>query len=258
MLGDSNLIRIPFPRRPEIFFCPAAPTFFKGLCERLADFRAKTGRPHCVIADEAHHLLGLKETSQHPCLPGEPGGLMLVTVKPDRLPRSFLERVQLLIAAGDDPAQTLREYCEGAGIAAPADVVLPRERGQCLGWRPGSPATFVFTPTETQTTRIRHRRKYAEGELAPERSFYFRGPSGKLNLRAFNLITFMQLMDGVDDETWRFHLNNHDFSEWFRREIKDEDLARDARQIEQSADASPPESRARFRRLITTRYTLPA
>jgi len=94
--------------------------------------------------------------------------------------------------------------------------------------------------------------------LAPERSFYFRGPDGKLNLRAFNLITFLQLMEGVDDETWLFHLKNRDFSDWFRREIKDEDLARDAEQVEQSPDASPLESRARFRTLITTRYTLPA
>ena len=113
-------------------------------------------------------------------------------------------------------------------------------------------------PVETQTTRIRHRRKYAEGELAPERSFYFRGPNGKLNLRAFNLITFLQLMDGVDDDTWLFHLKNRDFSDWFRREIKDEDLARDAEQVEQSPEVSPQESRARFRTLITTRYTLPA
>jgi len=233
------------------------PAFFKGLCERLEDFRSKTGRPHCVIADEAHHLLGSKDLPES-CLPKDHGGLMLITVKPERLPQPLLKSTRLVIAAGDDPEKTLRSYCERVGSDPPAGLVAPRERGQCLGWRPGSPSAFVFTPVETQTTRIRHRRKYAEGELAPERSFYFRGPDGKLNLRAFNLITFLQLMDGVDDETWLFHLKNRDFSDWFRREIKDEDLARDAEQVEQSPDASPQESRARFRTLITTRYTLPA
>jgi HAD superfamily hydrolase (TIGR01484 family) len=233
------------------------PAFFKGLCERLEDFRSKTGRPHSIIADEAHHLLGSKDLPES-CLPKDHSGLMLITVKPERLPESLLKSAQLVIAAGDDPEKTLRSYCERVGIDPPTGIVAQRERGQCLGWRPGSPSAFVFTPVETQTTRIRHRRKYAEGELAPERSFYFRGPDGKLNLRAFNLITFLQLMEGVDDETWLFHLKNRDFSDWFRREIKDEDLARDAEQVEQSPDASPLESRARFRTLITTRYTLPA
>lgn len=54
--------------------------------------------------------------------------------------------------------------------------------------------------------RKRHRRKYAEGELEPERVFYFRGAAGKMNLRAHNLSTFLQLAEGVDDDTWLFHL----------------------------------------------------
>ena len=48
----------------------------------------------------------------------------------------------------------------------------------------------------------RHSRKYAEGELPQDRSFYFRGPQGKLNLRAQNLMVFLQMAEGVDDETW--------------------------------------------------------
>ena len=54
--------------------------------------------------------------------------------------------------------------------------------------------------------RERHVRKYAEGELAPDRSFYFRGPDGTLNLRAQNLIVFNQMADGIDDGTWLHHL----------------------------------------------------
>ena len=234
------------------------PAFFKSLCERLQEYQMKTGRPHCIIADEAHHMLGSKDLPEQACLPEQQGGLLLITVKPERLPQSLLRRVQLVIAAGEDPDKTLMAFCTRAGIAPPRIIELPREPGQCLGWRTGTPATFVFSPIETQSTRIRHRRKYAEGELAPERSFYFRGRDGKLNLRAFNLITFLNLMDGVDDETWLFHLHGRDYSDWFRREIKDEELARDAAGVEESPDISAAESRARFRALITTRYTLPA
>ena len=233
------------------------PTFFKTLCEKLHQLRVKLGRPHCIIADEAHHLITSNDSPEQACLAAEDGGLMLITVKPERLPQSLLQSIQLIIAVGEEPDKTLRDYCTRAGIDPPAKIDKPQELGQCLGWRIGTPAAFLFTPVETQSTRIRHRRKYAEGELAPERSFYFRGPNGKLNLRAFNLITFLNLMDGVDDETWLFHLARHEYSDWFRREIKDEELARDAAQVEDSPNISAGESRARFRTFITTRYTLP-
>jgi len=45
----------------------------------------------------------------------------------------------------------------------------------------------------------RHTRKYAEGELDEDRSFYFRGPEGRLNLRAQNLALFLQIAEGVDN-----------------------------------------------------------
>lgn len=42
---------------------------------------------------------------------------------------------------------------------------------------------FVVRVEPSQTERKRHLRKYAEGSLPEDRSFYFRGPQGKLRLR---------------------------------------------------------------------------
>src|SRR6266446_10126510 len=53
--------------------------------------------------------------------------------------------------------------------------------------------------------RLRHSRKYAEGELGEDKSFYFRGQEGSLNLRAQNLVLFLQIAEGVDDGTWLYH-----------------------------------------------------
>jgi hypothetical protein len=39
----------------------------------------------------------------------------------------------------------------------------------------------------------------------------------------------LQLADGVHDETWIFHLKRGDYSSWFDRIIKDNDLAEEAR-----------------------------
>jgi hypothetical protein len=76
-----------------------------------------------------------------------------------------------------------------------------------------------------ESQRRRHRRKYAAGELGEDKSFYFRGPSGKLNLRAQNMNLFAQLAEGLDDDTWSSRLAQADYSRWLRETIRDEDLA---------------------------------
>ncbi len=86
-------------------------------------------------------------------------------------------------------------------------------------------ASTLLRVEPSRTERRRHLRKYAEGELPEDRSFYFRGPEGKLNLRAHNLILFMDLADGVDDDTWQFHRRKGEISQWLRQGIKDEQLA---------------------------------
>jgi hypothetical protein len=78
------------------------------------------------------------------------------------------------------------------------------------------------------------RRKVAEGELPPERSFYFRGPQKKLNLRAQNLALFLQIGSGVDDDTWLHHLAQRDYSRWLREAVKDPVLSTQVEEIERT------------------------
>ncbi|MFL5410222.1 MAG: hypothetical protein ACJ79D_02520, partial [Myxococcales bacterium] len=92
----------------------------------------------------------------------------------------------------------------------------------------------------------------------PQRSFYFRGAEKKLNLRAPNLVQFGELAAGVDDETWLHHLRQGDYSKWFRTEVKDEELARDAETVERDRSLDAKQSREKIRAAIAQRYTLPA
>jgi hypothetical protein len=94
--------------------------------------------------------------------------------------------------------------------------------------------------------------------LGPDISFYFRGPEGKLRLRAHNLKMFVQLAEGVDEDTWLYHLRRGEYSRWFREVIKDMDLAAEAEPIERMADASARDTRALIRAAIDQRYTAPA
>ncbi len=104
--------------------------------------------------------------------------------------------------------------------------------------------------------RIRHRRKYAEGDLRWH-SFYFRGQDGQHNLKAQNLLVFCQLAQGIDEESWLFHLRRGDYSRWFRGAIKDEYLANETERIEGRYDLSPLQTRQMIQELVAARYTLP-
>ena len=117
---------------------------------------------------------------------------------------------------------------------------------------------FWFRSIPPKAERRRHVRKYAEGELAPHRSFYFEGPEKKLKLRAQNLNMFIQLAEGVDQDTWTYHLRQGDYSRWFRENIKDKDLADEAERIRRLPGLSPEESRALMRAAIEQRYTASA
>ena len=235
------------------------PAFFASLLPRLQELRAHLGRPHWIIVDEAHHLLPAVRDAAPQLVPQELYSLMMITIEPQHIAPAALEPVDLVIAVGQQPSETIGSFAEATGLTPPE---IPQEEvppGEVWVWpaRSGRAALRVRA-IEPRTEHLRHRRKYAEGDLGEERSFYFRGPEDKLNLRAQNLMLFMQLAEGLDDETWMHHLRRGDYSEWFRNNIKDAELADEAAKIEQDADVSPAESRKRIAAAIQDRYTAPA
>ena len=102
---------------------------------------------------------------------------------------------------------------------------------------------FWFQRPEARGEHLRHRHQYFDGEMQPADRFYFRGPDGKLNLAAGNLRTFMELAEGVDDETWLHHLRRGDYSRWFREKTQDEELAAVAEHLQHNDDVSAKNSR---------------
>jgi HAD superfamily hydrolase (TIGR01484 family) len=230
------------------------PAFFAALAPRLEELRARTGRPHWIAVDEAHHLLPAEARPSTPAAQG----LLLVTVHPEHVAPALLAEVGAVVAVGGAPADTLAAFAAAVGAPAPsvdADVAP----GEVVVWgrAAGAPPLRV-RPREPRTERRRHVRKYAAGELGPDRSFYFRGPDGRLNLRAQNLQIFLQVADGVDDATWMHHLRQGDYSGWFRDAIKDAELAGEAAAVERDAAVGPASSRQRIRAAVERRYTAPA
>jgi hypothetical protein len=179
-------------------------------------------------------------------------------VEPNHSSPAFLSIANVAIAIGEAPDETIRQFCEAIGEAPPDIDPMNLEKGEALLYLARTQKTPVwFRSLPPAGRRRRHHRKYAEGEIPPENSFYFRGPAEKLNLRAQNLMVFMQLAEGVDDETWLHHLQQGDYSDWFRTIIRDNELAAEAAVVEQQ-NASAKESRKHILNAIERRYTAPA
>ena len=235
------------------------PTFFAPLLSRLQELRLQTGRPHWIVMDEAHHLLPAAWNPTRQVLTQELTGMLLITVHPDQVTPAVLSSVQRIIAVGEAPEATLQAFSMALGQHPPALAPVSLKPGEALLWaRQPEESVAQFRIAPSRTDHIRHRRKYAQGELAADESFYFRGPAGQLNLRAQNLMLFMQLAEGIDDATWMYHLRRGDYTRWFRDAIKDEDLAAITAEIETQAELAPAESRRLIKAAIQERYTLPA
>lgn len=245
-----NLLGIPFESRPQFFEC---------LLPRLQERRAASGRPHWIVVDEAHHLLPSTWEAAGVVLPTEMTNLVLITLEPNHIAAPVLNAVELIVAVGEDPGSTIQKFADAVGVAAPEVGDIELEKGTVLAWwKDGHEPPVRFQVAPSKAKRVRHSRKYAEAELTADRSFFFRGPEAKLNLRAQNLLTFLQLMDGVDEATWLHHFHSGEISAWFRKNIKNNELADEAVKIESQASLNAEQSRAKFRELVEARYTMPA
>ena len=250
-----NMLGVPLADRPS---------YFVGLLPRLQELRAGTGRPHWIVIDEAHHLLPSELDSASLSIPSSLGSFVLITVHPKSVSKALLDTVNAVIAIGPQPDEIIKEVNESSGKAwvlpeVPWETGPEVRSGNMLVWQlPESnrPERVALEPAKIELRR--HKRKYAAGELGEDKSFYFRGPEGKLNIRAHNLNLFAQIAEGVDEETWSYHLKQHDYSVWLREAVKDEAVADEIAVVEQNANLPAAESRARILETIRKHYTAQA
>ncbi|MGH7848163.1 MAG: HAD-IIB family hydrolase [Candidatus Binatia bacterium] len=245
---NMNLLGISLADRPE---------YFGHLFPNLQAMRTRTGRPHWIVLDEAHHMLPADWGHVGKALPQRLGETVLVTVHPEHVAPLTLSLVDVVILVGPFPEKTLKAFADAAGQTFTWPEGLSHQRGHAVVWFPrNGEAPFSMKLRSGRAERIRHLRKYAEGNMR-NNSFYFRGPAGGHNLKAQNLVIFAQIAEGIDEETWLFHLRRADYSRWFRDAVKDTYLADQTERIEQRQDLRPAETRDLIRSFIEARYTLP-
>lgn len=220
----------------------------------VALVRSTTGLPHWLILDGAHHLVPADGSSAVELLRAGAESLGMSTVDVNELAPEV--RALPNVVAATELAAFADAARAAAGGRAPALAGAPLAEGEAaIAWLGVDGRAKRFRVGKRRVQHRRHVRKYTEGELPPDRSFYFRGPAGALNLRASNLVRFVELAEGVDEPTWAWHLRQRDYSTWARQQIKDEELAGALASVEQ-AGLPPAESRRRVLDEIRARYAV--
>ena len=224
----------------------------------VATVRSTLGLPHWLIVDEAHHVFPAEGSPAAELLrPGAESLALITLTATDLAPRvrplpnvvvstevtSFQDGVRTVLATRN----------VGAALAIGEG---PLDRGAAaLAWLSPAPRAVRFRVGRRRVQHRRHLRKYTEGELPPDRSFFFRGPTASLNLRAANLVRFVELAEGVDEATWAFHLERGEYSAWVRDMIKDPELADEIVAVERAA-LPAAESRAQILAALRQRYAV--
>jgi hypothetical protein len=223
--------------------------------------QSASGMPHWLIIDEAHHIFPPDGSPAAELLKPGTEARCLITLSVTDLARE----VQPLANVVASPRLEAFEAGVRAVMgASKSRATVPRvagsslDRGEAaLAWlSPPPPRATRFHVARRRFEHRRHVRKYTEGELPPERSFFFRGPRNELKLRASNLVRFRELAEGVDDATWLHHLRRRDYSGWVREVIKDPELAGEIEEIERTADGSAALSRSRVLEAVRRRYAV--
>ena len=87
---------------------------FSDVVAALLGPRARTGHPHWLVVDEAHHLLPASWAPGPGVLPKDLNRTVFITVHPDQVARAALETVAKVVAVGQSPGETVEKFYAAA------------------------------------------------------------------------------------------------------------------------------------------------
>ncbi|WP_409318276.1 HAD-IIB family hydrolase [Pseudomonas sp. KCJK9016] len=224
---------------------------FGELLPFLQHLRSTSGRPYWLIVDEAHYML------PH-CSSWPPGflkdiGAIIVALDFDQVCPALLEGVDVLVTLGSTARELVEQFAERMQRPFPRfPERTPGLEHACLWSLHDDDEVYLIDQMQPHQKHHRHSGKYVAGNVGAWRSFHF--PA--LGRSAANLTEFLSCLTQIEEPALREHLDAGDFSNWFRKVIRDDVLANKTRLIEMDKSIVLKKAMEQIRRIVQSRYHL--
>lgn len=220
--------------------------YVKRFLQALGGLRAKRGIPHWFLIDEAHYFCHSQGNSLTELIMenARGGGFAFVSYQISELPAPMLEGIdhwlvtQIKHEQEAETIQTVLRKRKPSGEDIPAFGHLTSKQfylhmGPTAQTNPPDSGVVSLGKLQRRTPHVRHLHKYLIAPLAKHRQFYFHPQDGEQGIRpAASLWEFSQTLPRLAAKTIRFHLTRKDFERWARDVIRDEELARQFRVLD--------------------------
>lgn len=216
----------------------------RALLPALNALRRRTGLPHRIVIDEAHYYLHGADALQ--LLDLEENGYSLVTYWASRLPKSFLDAIDVMIvtsATNQAEVDALRECC-AMGDADPEQWSLLSRLGPTQAvalpvTEEAQGALRLFRVGRRLTPHVRHREKYVDVPVAEYQAFVF-SVNGRAPFRRIRTLReFVAALDGMPAGELEPYVRRGDFSRWIGDVFGDRVLAAELRALEDRHRQTP-------------------
>ena len=215
--------------------------YVQTLLPLLVGLRRRTGLPHKILLDEAHHYLSGPTSGE--LIDPELAGYMLVTYRVSALDAAIRETrdAVVMVTRETDPreAEILLALCRPRPCAAIHPRVFRdlamREAAILPGAEEAHGEVRRFGIAPRLTAHVRHRSKYLDMPVLDAQAFVFT-EAGQPGLHARTLKEFMGLLAALPAANVQAHLARHDFSRWIAEVFHDHPLGSHVRTLEDRAD----------------------
>lgn len=211
--------------------------YLNTLLPLLVMLRRRTGLPHKILLDEAHHYLGGADSGS--LIDPELAGYILVTYRISGLAASIRGTADAVVMVTRETdtheAETLLDMCRPRpGVTLSAEVFRDLAMSEAallpgVEESQGQVRRFLLAPR--LTSHVRHRSKYLDMPVLEAQGFVF-SDDDKAGPRARTLKELIGLLAALPSARIQSHLERHDFSRWLADVFRDNPLASHLRTIE--------------------------
>lgn len=133
------------------------PGFFEALLTHVQELRAHTGRPHWLLVDEAHQFMP-PARYRALAVSAELRGVALITAYPEHVASWALAGVDVALAVGESPEETLGAFAHALGQQSPPVPGAFSVSDHALAWnRRNQDLPFTLRIVPPRANRRRHR-----------------------------------------------------------------------------------------------------